>query len=74
LIDHHGRHDDDDDIDYDAEYEQYAAEQQRKCDEEMRRIVTNDPPFTTMSIDSGRMENDWEVLGTAVGRNTQLTR
>ena len=65
--------DDDDDIDYDAEYEQYAAEQQRKCDEEMRKIKTNDPTFTTLEINSGRMENDWEVLGTAIGRNTQLT-
>jgi hypothetical protein len=65
--------DDDDGIDSDAEYEQYAAEQQRKFDDEMCRINTNDPTFKTLEVNSGRMENDWEELGTAIGRNTHLT-
>ena len=45
----------------------------RADDEELHKIETNDPTFTTMNICSGR-EDGWEGLGAAIGRNTHLTK
>ena len=53
------------------EHDEWAAERRRDCDEEMRRIDTNDPTFTTLTIHY-YWEYEWEVLGTAVGGNTHL--
>ena len=47
------------------------AEQQRDHEWAMRKIVRNDPTFTTFYINA-EMVYDWGVLGTVVGRNTQL--
>ena len=54
-----------DDVDYDIRV------RRRADDEELRKIETNDPTFTTMTIDYYG-EDDWEELGTAIGRNTHL--
>jgi hypothetical protein len=62
----------DDDDSIDEENEEWEAERQRERDEAMRKIETNDPTFTTLKIEYDD-EDGWEELGTAIGRNTQLT-
>jgi hypothetical protein len=56
-----------DDVDYDIRV------RRRTDDEELRKIETNDPTFTMLKIDYDG-EDDWEELGTAIGRNTHLTK
>jgi len=58
------------DDDYDSD-EEWAAERQRERDEALRKIERNDPSFTTLEINT-EMEDNWEELGTAIGRNTHL--
>jgi hypothetical protein len=55
----------------DDEAMETLAEQQRDHDKAMRKIVRNDPTFTTLFINA-EMVDDWGVMGTVVGRNTQL--
>lgn len=62
----------DDDDDDDNEAMECFAEQQRDHKWAMRKIVRNDPTFTTFYINA-EMVYDWGVLGTVVVRNTQLT-
>jgi len=54
-------------------YDDRRVLRRRADDEELHKIETNDPPFTTMTICSGR-EDGWEELGAAVGGNTRLTK
>ena len=68
--------DDDDGIDSNAEHDEWVAEQRRERNDEMRRIETNDPTFTTLEIreiHSYGLNYNWGELGTAIGRNTPLT-
>ena len=71
--DEHVEYEDDDGND---EHDEWEAEQQREYDEEMRKIETNDPTFTTLKIHShigNHLLVAGEELGMAIGRNTQLT-
>ena len=55
----------------DDEAMESLAEQQRDHDKALRKIVRNDPTFTKMYINA-EMVDDWGVMGTAIGRNTQM--
>jgi Ran GTPase-activating protein (RanGAP) involved in mRNA processing and transport len=69
--DAHDEYEDDDGVE---EHDEWVAERQREPDEEMRKIETNDPTFTTLKIYSyGLNIYNWGKLGTAIGRNTHLT-